>query len=71
MTNVIPMGGYTKLPIDPNNVLEHAKDNLNFVFLAGFDKDGNEYFAASGTDINETLYLIERFKFKLLNGEFG
>lgn len=71
MSNVIPIGGYTKLPIDPNKVLYTAKDKLDFVFVAGFDKEGNEYFAASGSDINETLYLIERFKFKLMNREFG
>jgi hypothetical protein len=71
MSNVIPIGGYTKLPIDPNNVLNSAIDKLDFVFLAGIDKDGSSYFAASGTDINETLWLIEKFKFKLMNGDFG
>ena len=58
MSNVSPIGGFTKLPIDPNNVLNSAIDKLDFVFLAGID-------------INETLWLIEMFKFKLMNGDFG
>lgn len=69
--NIIPISGYTKLPIDPNKVLNSAVDKLDFVFIAGIDKDGKHYFAASGSDIKETLLLIEKFKFMYLNGDFG
>lgn len=71
LDNVIPMGGYTKLNIDPNGVLNGAVDKLDFVFIAGIDKNGDHYFAASGSDINETLWLIEKFKFKLMRGDFA
>lgn len=73
MSNVIQIGGYTKLPIDPNKVLDAAKDRLDFVFVAGHDNEGNEYFACSNgkeEDIDKILYLIGRFQFKLFNGEF-
>ena len=63
MDNVIPIGGYTKHDIETNKVLLGAMDRLDFVFIAGIDKNGDSYYAASGTDINETLWLIEKFKF--------
>lgn len=58
----------------PNTVLDAAKDKLAFVFIAGVDTEGFSYFAAnagSAKDINEILYLVEQFKFKLLNGDFA
>ena len=65
------MGGYTKLPIDPDNVLNHAVGKLEFVFVAGVAKDGECYFAASSGDVNEIFWLTEKFKFKIMNGDFG
>jgi hypothetical protein len=43
--------------------LEHECDP---VIVLGYDKRGNEYFAASCADAHQILWLIERLKHKLL-----
>lgn len=73
-SNVIPLGGYTKGKVPPDKVLNAAIDKLDFVFIAGEDKDGGEYFAASSgraEDIDRILWLLEKFKFKLMRGDFS
>ena len=56
-----------------DNVLEWAIGNFSEVLVIGWDKDGN--FNAQATlglkDGADCLWLVEVFKTKLLNGDFG
>lgn len=58
---------------DADNVLEQAIGNYSDVLIIGWDKDGN--FDARATlglkDGGDCLWLVETFKFKLLNGDFS
>lgn len=69
--NVVPFGGHTRHDINPDGVLEGAKGKLNKVLVLGEGDDVGEWFAASTSNTGELLSLIERFKFKLLSGDFG
>jgi len=60
----------SKITVAPDKVLEEAKEALDVVFVAGYDKEGYEYFASSTGNIQEIYILLERFKFKFLNGDF-
>jgi hypothetical protein len=60
MDNVIPFGGITRLDIDPDNVLKNAIGKMERVVIAGVDKDGNEYFAASMADGADALWYLKR-----------
>ena len=64
--NVIPFGGVTRLDIDPDNVLKNAVGKLERVVIAGVDKDGNEYFAASMADGADALWYLKRCEKMLL-----
>jgi len=56
----------------PDNVLEMAKGTYDSLFIIGYDTNGN-LDARGTTNINnaEVLLLIELFKAKLLNGDYG
>lgn len=47
MSNVIPIGGITRLDLPADRVLEGAIGQMKGVVLIGFDQDGNEYFAST------------------------
>jgi len=66
MSNVIPLGGITKLDLPVDRVLESAKEQLEGVILIGYDKEGEEYFASTYADGGDVLWLIERLKKRLL-----
>ena len=70
MSNVIPLGGYTKLDIESDKVLNAALGQLEHVLVIGFDGNGDNYFASSTSDIGKLLRMVETFKFKLMNGDF-
>ena len=70
MTNVVQFKGYTTLDIEPNNVLEAAKDQCKHVLVLGFYDDGLPYVASSTPDVGKMLRMIELFKFKLMRGDF-
>ena len=57
---------------DPDNVLEQAMGQYKSMIIIGWDNDGD--FDARATlnlkDGGDLLWLMEIFKFKLLNGEF-
>ncbi len=55
---------------DPDNVLNAAKGQYEDVCLIGYDKNGAMDIRSSMTHAN-VLWLLERFKFKLLNGDYG
>lgn len=67
MSNVIPFRGITRLDLDPDMVLENSKGKLEGFMIAGYDKDGNEYFASTYADGGDVLWLLERMKLRLLN----
>lgn len=72
MSNVIPIGGYTRLDIDPDKVLEGAKNKLSKVLVIGYESESdNIYFAASTSNTAELLFMLEKFKFKVLRGDFN
>ena len=66
MTNIVDFDGLTKMDIDPNKVLEGAKDNLDCVVTIGWDKDDCLYIASSTSRIAGILLLLERAKFDLM-----
>lgn len=72
MSNVIQGHFYTRLDIDPNKVLDGAKDKLSNVLVIGYEKDSDEiYFAASTSKTAELIFMLEKFKFKVLRGDFN
>lgn len=66
MGEVVNLNNITKLDLDPDRVLNGALGKLESVVIAGFDKDGDEYFASSVADGGTALWLLERMKMKLL-----
>jgi hypothetical protein len=64
--NVVRFSGVTRLDIDPDQVLQEAIGKVQGVVVAGYDEDGEEYFASSYGSVAETLFLLERFKKYLL-----
>ena len=59
MGKVIKMKGLiTTLPIDPDQVLEAAKGNLDHVLVVGVDKSRSLYVASSSPDMGEDLLLL-------------
>lgn len=58
---------------DADNVLEQAIGKYSDVLILGWDKNGS--FDARATlglkDGGDCLWLVEAFKFKLMNGDFS
>jgi len=68
---IIPFTGITRLNLDPEIVLENLKTVFaggGFVY-AGWDAEGNEVFGCTYADGGTALWLLERCKKKLLEGE--
>jgi hypothetical protein len=57
----------SKYDLPADQVLSAAVGELTGVVILGYDKEGNEYFAANYTDAAEILWLIERMKLVLLD----
>jgi hypothetical protein len=68
---VVELGGYTLLPIDPNKVLTGALDKLDYVLVLGWNKDGSMWSASSEGKMAEAVYIATRFIHKEMAGEFG
>lgn len=68
---VLNFPGLTTLDISPVKVLETAAaQNLDAVLVLG--NAGTELFAAGSTsDVAAVLLMVERFKQKLLAGDYG
>lgn len=65
--NVVKLDTPTRYDRKPAEILKSAYDEgLTDVIVIGFDKDGQEYFAASNSDGAEAVWLLERTKLKLL-----
>lgn len=57
---------------NPDNVLEQAIGAYESLLILGFDHEGNlDPRASTNIDIGEILIMIEKFKVKLLNGDYG
>jgi hypothetical protein len=60
--NVVKLETLTKLDLNPEVVLDAAKDQLSEVVVLGWEKeltDGGFYFAASDADMSRALVLLE------------
>jgi hypothetical protein len=66
MSNVVGFTGITKLPLNPDRLLEAAVGQLERVLIIGIDKEGAEYFASSEPDGGTAIWDMERAKLKLL-----
>ena len=66
MGKIIPIGGITKLDLNPDVILEMAKGKLEGVVLVGFDKDGEVYAASSYADGGDVMWLLEACKTKMM-----
>ena len=71
MGEVVELGCETTLEIPPDKVLKAAVGNLDQVLVLGYDKNGDEYFAASMANRAHVLWLMERLRLGLLSGEVG
>lgn len=69
MSEVVKFPGSTKLDIPPDDVLHAAIGKLSGAIVIGVNTDGNEYFASSYSDGAQMLWLLERFKMRLLSME--
>ena len=64
---VIRLGAVTRHDIPAEVVLEAARAaGMRCVVVAGYDADGEEYFASSIADGADVLWLLERMKLNLL-----
>ncbi len=66
MGKVIPFGGITTLDLDPDQVLENCKGELEGVVLLGWDKKGEMFFSSTYADGGTVLWLLEQCKTRLL-----
>ena len=63
--NIVQFNGYTKLDINPDNVLEAAVGEVDRVLVLGWDKENEVYFASSFADEAEINWLLDRIKHTL------
>lgn len=70
--NVVDFTGTTFADVPVENVLDGAKkEGLDLVFVIGLHPDSDEVYSASSTgDVAEILLLLERWKHKLLSGDY-
>jgi hypothetical protein len=69
MAKVVPFTGITTLDLNPDVILENLKGKLEGFVVMGYDKDGEEFFASTYADGGTALWLMERFKIKLLEDQ--
>lgn len=66
-TNVETLRIVTPLSVSPSRILADAMEaGMSEVVVIGFDRDNEEYFAASEADAGAVLYHLERAKLRLL-----
>lgn len=70
MADIINFPGDTRLDIHPDKVLESAVGELVDVLILGYNADGFFEARSSGTNKADLLMMAERFKFKLMSGDF-
>jgi len=56
---------------NPDNVIEQAIGVYTEVIILGYDKEGNlDIRASTNIDKANILWIIDKFKHKLLNGDY-
>ena len=56
---------------NPGNVLEQAAGDYESLIIIGFDKAGDlEVRSSTNLNTGEILWAIDRFKHKLMNGDY-
>lgn len=63
---LISLNKTTTDDMDPDQVLASAYKQLQDVVIAGYDKEGNFYFASSVADGGTVMWLIEHLKASLM-----
>lgn len=66
MGTVIQLSIPTLADVDPDKVLEGAKGKLSCVLVAGFTDDGEVWLASSTGEPGTNLWLMEKFKQRVL-----
>jgi hypothetical protein len=66
MGKIIPFTGISRLDLDPDQILDRAKGELEGVVIIGFDKEGIFYGASSYADGGTALWLLELCKQRLM-----
>jgi hypothetical protein len=69
MGEVVYIGGWTKLPVPSERVLDAAKKFENVLVLA-WDDDGLLYAATSDPDLHSNVCLAQKFVHKAMNGDY-
>jgi len=69
VADVISFPGETKLPLDPDRILNAAVGKLDRVVIVGITKCGEKYLAFSDPDRGHVVYDIERAKLSLLRAD--
>jgi hypothetical protein len=70
MGDVVRLPGITRLPLDPDVVLQGNVGNLDEVLILGTDKEGEFFAATSKPDIERLVWLAQRFIHKAMNGDY-
>lgn len=70
MGDVVKLDCVTKLPIDPDDVLDGAKGRLDYVLLLGWDKDGRMYTASSEGQMERAVYIATKFVHRQHHGDY-
>lgn len=72
MSNVVQFPGQTILDTDAARVMDEAiLAGLKTAIVIGYTDDGEEYFAATTSDVGTLTILLQRMNYGLLNGQFG
>lgn len=66
---LIPFSGITIYELDPDIVLDHIKGKLEDFVIAGYDKEGKEYFATTFGHAGNVLWILERMKMRIFMAE--
>jgi hypothetical protein len=66
MTDIVRFPGITRLPTDPDVVLESAQGRLELAVVIGVTPEGNFYFESSEPDGGVVVWWLERAKHKLM-----
>ncbi len=72
MSNIIQFTGDSRLDIEADKVIESSLgQGINQVLIIGYTDNGEDYMASSTSDVKELLFMIEKFKFELMTGQFN
>lgn len=66
MGDVVELGCITRLDLDADRTLRNLIGKLEGFVLAGYEKNGIEFFASTYADGGDALWLLERCKKALL-----